>query len=351
MVLAIDFEPISLGNSTLELLLVLVLLTLAAVVVVTIGTTLASPLVDRKWPADEPLDPTELLWGESSGTVTTHFRGLDLDESKELATQFVETKVPAGEFICEQGDPATHFYVLKEGEAEVLQRIQSGDFVREETIRRYRPGDSFGEVAILRRTARTASIRALTDCVVLQLSAEDFVAGAALSAAEESELLGRVDEYLAADRRRTRGKATPEIGFTRQLAVAQVLEAAAAAKATTDEAGRQAPAAGTRTWSLPSAPQYSTPESPAAPHPEIIGFEAAAATATATGASGWRATHVVPATGLLAWARPDPDAEPSATLEAGVEVEVVDDAGVWRRVVASNGWQGWVDGRTLVPKT
>jgi CRP-like cAMP-binding protein len=313
VIVALDFAPVELGNTALEMLVVLVLLTLLVCLLITIGTSLASPLVDRRWPADEPLDPTELLWGESGGYIQKHFQGLDLGESKELATQFVEVTVPAGQFICEQGDPATHFYVLKEGTAEVIQRIQSGNFVREETIRRYKPGDSFGEVAILRRTSRTASIRALSDCAVMQLSAEDFVAGAALSAAEESELLSRVDEYLAADRRRARGRETAALGFT---------------------SGAPAP-----------APEFATPEADAAPHPVV---EAPPTPARPPG--GWSATHVVPPTGLLAWEEPDPSAQPFATLAGGVEVKVVETTGVWSKLVASNGWQGWVDGRTLLPR-
>jgi hypothetical protein len=281
VVLAIDFEPFSIGNSTLQLLIVAAALTLICGAVIVVGTQLAGPLVDRWWPADEPLDPTEMLWGESGGYIQRHFKGLDLGESRELASQFTEQQVAAGQLIIEQGDPADFFYVLKEGEAEVVQQIQRGGMVQESTIRRYGPGDSFGEVAILRRTTRTATVRALRDSVVLRLPAEDFVAGAAMSAAEESVILGRVDEYLAADRAR-----------------AQAAKAAAAA-------------------------------------PSV----------------GWLPTHVVPATGLLAWDRPDPTARPSSTLAAGTDVRVLEAAGVWRRVTTANGWQGWVDGRTLVPRS
>jgi SH3-like domain-containing protein len=61
-------------------------------------------------------------------------------------------------------------------------------------------------------------------------------------------------------------------------------------------------------------------------------------------------THVVPAPGLLAWTHPDPTAEPVATLAAGVELRVVAESGAWARVVAANGWEGWVDGRALQPR-
>lgn len=59
------------------------------------------------------------------------------------------------------------------------------------------------------------------------------------------------------------------------------------------------------------------------------------------------ATHVVPASGLAAWAAPDPNQPPMANLAQGVELRVVETAGDWARVVAENSWEGWVDGREL----
>jgi RsiW-degrading membrane proteinase PrsW (M82 family) len=63
----------------------------------------------------------------------------------------------------------------------------------------------------------------------------------------------------------------------------------------------------------------------------------------------WTATHRVPDDGLPAWPAPDPSQPITATLSAGLEVALVERAGDWARVVAVNGWTGWVDGRRLVP--
>jgi hypothetical protein len=51
-----------------------------------------------------------------------------------------------------------------------------------------------------------------------------------------------------------------------------------------------------------------------------------------------------------AWSRPDAAAPPEQQLAPGLEVMVVEwlPSG-WARIVASNGWSGWVDGRVLVP--
>jgi hypothetical protein len=61
-------------------------------------------------------------------------------------------------------------------------------------------------------------------------------------------------------------------------------------------------------------------------------------------------SHVVPATGLPAWGAPDAAAAPVAQLPPGTELLLAEALpNGWARVVASNGWTGWVDGRLLVP--
>ena len=62
---------------------------------------------------------------------------------------------------------------------------------------------------------------------------------------------------------------------------------------------------------------------------------------------GWTPTHVVPASGVAAWDAPDPNRAPIVMLAGGVQLVVVEERGAWARVVGSNGWSGWVDGRLL----
>ena len=297
MVLALDVDFINVTSTPLELLIVILLLTILGSVLIVLAATAGAPLVDRRWPADEPLNPIEMLWGESGGYIQRNFRGLDLETSKDLASQFVEVKYKAGETVIEQGDPATHFYVIKDGEVEVSQKIQTGNLVREDVINRFGPSQSFGETAILRRTARTATVRALTDCTLLQLSAEDFVAGAAYSAAGDNELLARVDQYVSADESRRRGKdAGGGIGFLSRASATAVADPEVEVEVEV-------------TWAA--------------------------------------ATHLVPADGMPAWAGPDAKAAPAAQLGGGTPLVVAERFGEWARVEAENGWTGWVHGGAL----
>lgn len=60
-------------------------------------------------------------------------------------------------------------------------------------------------------------------------------------------------------------------------------------------------------------------------------------------------THRVPNGGMRAWATPDPSAAPVANLDQWLDVQVTEERGAWARVVCSNSWSGWVDGRRLDP--
>lgn len=61
----------------------------------------------------------------------------------------------------------------------------------------------------------------------------------------------------------------------------------------------------------------------------------------------WAATHAVPEGGLQVWSDPDPSTEAREEIGGGVQVQLVERRGDWARVVAENGWWGWVDARGL----
>jgi hypothetical protein len=297
--LAVDVDFLSVPTTTLQILLVVLALTVVASLGLLVLGTLATPLIDRRWPADEPLNPTEMLWGESGGYIRRHFPGLDVEIGKDINTQFSEVKVPAGTVVCEQGDPAEFVYVLRSGEVEVSQEIPGKG---EQTIRRYtNEGDVFGEIAVLRRTPRTATVRAVTDSVVLQLPGEDFIAGVAFSASEGNDLLASVNRRMAEDALRAR-------------------PAQAAAAPAAEPAAEPAPAP------MPAPAAEPTPAAPA-----------------------FAASHVVPAGGLRAWAEPDGSQAPVRTLDAGTPVRVLESRGDWAHVETADGWRAWVDGRSLPP--
>ena len=391
--LAIDLDVFNVGSTPLQMLLVVLVLTVIVAVVIILVTQVFSPYLNRRWPPTAPLSPTELLWGEASGHVKRTFRGLDLEEQKDIASQLAERKVSAGAAITSQGDAATAFYLLKSGTAEAVQADATGS---ERKLREYAEGDSFGEVAILERSPRTATVRALTDCVVLELPAEDFVAAAAQTAAEGNDFTVVARSFLVADRARARVAAgAPEptpvqqvqqstpgapppaaaaaSGATVSFEVAPTAEAAPAVVAPAAPAATPTPPAAPPAPPPAAAPAASAPAAPpvAPPAPPVAAAAAAAATVPPTdrparrpapanpvqraiqerqvAAPGWTATHRVGAAGATARGTADPSGPPSATLQPGTMVRLIERSGGSARVDAENGWSGWVDASQLDP--
>lgn len=87
---------------------------------------------------------------------------------EHLATRLVPLRVDAGTMIVREGDAGDRFYIVAEGELDVSQ---GGASIAELT-----PGEYFGEIALLRDTARTATVTAHTDAVLYALDREDFLA-------------------------------------------------------------------------------------------------------------------------------------------------------------------------------
>ena len=100
---------------------------------------------------------------------------------------------------------------------------------------------------------------------------------------------------------------------------------------------------------VPDMPQPATPTmQPTQPATPTVAASAVLPQAPpAPPAPAWFPTHVVPAPGLLAWYGPDPSQPPIAQLAPGVQLAVLEQQGAWARVLGSNGWTGWVDGRLL----
>jgi uncharacterized protein YhbP (UPF0306 family) len=79
-------------------------------------------------------------------------------------------KVAGGETIVRQGAPADKFFILVDGEAEVL-RDEDG---AQRQIASLKAGQLFGEVTIMHDQPRSATVRATTDAELLALERDDF---------------------------------------------------------------------------------------------------------------------------------------------------------------------------------
>ena len=70
-----------------------------------------------------------------------------------------------GEFIIRQGEQGDCMYVVQRGKVEVLQHSDSG----EQHLAYLEPGDFFGEMAVFEKEARSASVKAVGESMVLKV--------------------------------------------------------------------------------------------------------------------------------------------------------------------------------------
>ena len=95
------------------------------------------------------------------------FAPLPLAAKEHMAATLVPVAVAAGEILITAGDTGDRFYIVDEGEFE----ISAGGLQA-----RAHEGDHFGEIALLRDIARTATVRAVVDSKVWALERDDFLA-------------------------------------------------------------------------------------------------------------------------------------------------------------------------------
>ncbi len=79
----------------------------------------------------------------------------------------------SGEVIVRQGNPADRFYLIAAGRVRVTQAAPEGR--PELHLRDLGPGDVFGEIGLLRRSPRTATVTAREAGQLLSLDADAFL--------------------------------------------------------------------------------------------------------------------------------------------------------------------------------
>jgi MFS family permease len=140
-------------------------------------------LVVPAWPrlnaideaANIPVDRLDLL------QANPIFAPLPEPTIEQLAKALDEVHVAAGTEVVRQGEVGDHFYLVRSGSLDVE--------VDGRKLHELGPGESFGEIALLRDIPRTATVRAQTDTELYSLTRREFLTavtgfGPSLSAAE-----------------------------------------------------------------------------------------------------------------------------------------------------------------------
>lgn len=98
------------------------------------------------------------------------FHGFSEDNLRDIAERFSEAEYAEGETIFEQGGKADGFFLIFKGKVSIVRRKDG----RDQTLAYLVNNDYFGEMALVSRRARSATVKALMPTTVLVLSLENF---------------------------------------------------------------------------------------------------------------------------------------------------------------------------------
>ena len=100
-----------------------------------------------------------------------HLRELRPDEKVALAEKIDLLRFSNSQTVFNYGDPGNALYIVRSGEVEIYVKNDQGEKI---VLEISRPGDIFGEVALLDGGTRTAWVAALRDVELLRLDRQHF---------------------------------------------------------------------------------------------------------------------------------------------------------------------------------
>ena len=117
------------------------------------------------------MNASDIDTGEGALAAVPLLRFASADARRLLEACFVPEQHAFGTTIVREGDDADAFFVVTSGRARVIKR---GDHGEEVPLGTLAAGDSFGELALVERTARTATVRASSAVELLRLDRAVF---------------------------------------------------------------------------------------------------------------------------------------------------------------------------------
>jgi CRP/FNR family transcriptional regulator, cyclic AMP receptor protein len=119
-------------------------------------------------------------------------RDLDEEELGQFLKIARRVRFPKGKSIITEGQTGETLYIMEEGMVEISKTLvmgkgQENSRDRDKVLTKLSAEDHaiFGEVALFEQSKRTATVVALTDCLLLEISKSDF-----LRLAEENPRVG-----------------------------------------------------------------------------------------------------------------------------------------------------------------
>jgi MFS family permease len=99
------------------------------------------------------------------------FEGTSAQQLEALAANLTEEAVTTGHVVIQEGDEPDDLYAVASG----VVQVRTGRGAAEVVVATLREGDYFGEIGLLEKRPRTASVVAAADSVLYRIPGEDFL--------------------------------------------------------------------------------------------------------------------------------------------------------------------------------
>mmetsp|Transcript_30052 Transcript_30052/g.22308 ORF Transcript_30052/g.22308 Transcript_30052/m.22308 type:complete len:118 (+) Transcript_30052:446-799(+) len=100
------------------------------------------------------------------------FNALDEKEFSIVVDAIEEVKVKPGDAVIREGDQGDCMYVVEQGELDCTKVFKGNS--QPTHLKVYKPGEGFGELALLYNAPRAATITASTDGILWKLDRDTF---------------------------------------------------------------------------------------------------------------------------------------------------------------------------------
>jgi predicted MFS family arabinose efflux permease len=122
------------------------------------------------------------------------FEGMPRQRLEALADTASEENLAPNRVLIREGDDADDFFVIRSGTLEVFSR---GEAKTEAKVRDLGPGDYAGEIGLIERIPRTATVRTTTDATVVRIGGREFLDAVTGSAGVSGALAAGIAGRLA----------------------------------------------------------------------------------------------------------------------------------------------------------
>jgi CRP/FNR family cyclic AMP-dependent transcriptional regulator len=123
------------------------------------------------------------------------FQGLADEDCEALAQRLTEKSVKAGDIVFAQGDSGSSMYIVRSGAVQIYLPSTDRD-APPVVLKDLRTGEYFGELSLFDDKPRSASVRAVVDAVLLELTREELAEHLGRSKRAAMAILSEMSERL-----------------------------------------------------------------------------------------------------------------------------------------------------------